>query len=105
MKYSPDIKTGSAPNKLEVKRNGALIEVYANSHLLASISDNSFIGRHYIGLIVTSYDQGYLDVRFDNFSISPIECAGTATMNSTESMSSSQSGSQFMFQEADKDFR
>ena len=103
--YSPHIKTGSAVNKLGVNRNGALIEVYANDHLLATIKDDSFIGKHYVGLIVSSYDQGYLDVRFDNLSIIPIECAGTTTLGAPDVMSSSASDPQFMFQETDKDFR
>jgi Tol biopolymer transport system component len=101
--YSPHIKTESAVNKLGVKRNGALIEVYANDHLLATIKDDSFIGKHYVGLIVTSYDQGYLDVRYDNFFIIPSECGGTTTLSMPGTTRLSTTSSKFFIQEGSKE--
>lgn len=100
--YSPLIKTGTAANLLEVKRNGALIDVFANGHQLASISDSTFTGKHSIGLISSSYDQGYLDVRFDNFYIIPSECGGTTTLSALEITGSSTTSPKF-FREGSKE--
>ena len=102
---SPYIKTGTAVNQLRVRREGVLIEVYANDHLLASISDNSFMGKHYLGLITSSFDQSYLDVRFDNFSITPTECGGTIVLSAQELSSTRPFAPRFISHEATKDLR
>jgi len=102
---SPFINMGTAANTLKVKREDELIEVYANDHLLASISDNSFVGQHYLGLIVSSFDQGNLDVRFDNFSITPAECGGTSVLSTQELSSTRPFAPRFISHEATKDLR
>ena len=100
--YSPYIKTGIGENQLEIKRAGTLIEVYANNHLLASIHDNSFIGKHYIGFIVTSYDQSYLDVRFDNYFLNPGACSSQSSLAAPEITRSSKVIPDFIIQESSK---
>jgi hypothetical protein len=102
---SPFINLGTAANNIKVRREGELIEVYANDHLLASISDNSFVGQHYLGLIVSSFDQGYLDVRFDNFSITPTECGGTSVLSAQELSSTRPFAPRFISHEANKNLR
>ncbi len=101
--HSQYINLGNGVNQLRVKRDGAQINIYANNHLLASISDSTFTGKHYLGLIISSFDQSYLDVRFDNFSVTPSECGDPSTLSVTGFTGTSTSGPQFMFQEASKD--
>lgn len=78
---SPYINTGKATNKLTIRREGALIEVYANDQLIASLSDGSFVGKHYLGLVITSYDQGNLDIHFDDFSSTIMGCESTTRLS------------------------
>ena len=61
-------------NRLKVKRDGALIEAYANGELLASVSDGSYTGVRHVGLIVATYDVQIADVFFDNFVVYPVTC-------------------------------
>ena len=100
--FSPYIQTGIGVNQLEVKRDGDFIEVFANNHSLASIHDDSFIGKHYIGFIVTSYDQSYLDVRFDNYFINPGACSRQSSLAAPEISSSSIVNPDFMIRESSK---
>jgi hypothetical protein len=52
-----------------------MIKAYANGFLLASLSDGTFTGRRHIALMVTSsYNEYNVDIRFDNFTISPLSC-------------------------------
>jgi hypothetical protein len=53
---SGHISTGTNWNRLKVIRNGANIAVYANSQLLATVSDSSFTGLRWIGLVAYSPD-------------------------------------------------
>ncbi len=100
--HSPYINTGNFVNQLGVRRDGALIEVFANNHKLAAISDGSFIGQHDVGMIATTFNESYLDVRFDNYYITPSECTGTSTLSAAEINSSGQADQRFMFQDATK---
>ena len=79
---SNNINTGTIMNRLKVKREGDLIEAYANEELLASISDGSYTGMRYVGLIVNSYDDPNVDVMFDNFAVYPITCNQAADQSS-----------------------
>jgi hypothetical protein len=78
--YSPAINQGSATNQIKIERNGALINAYANGQLLASVMDGTYTGSHYVGLVVISYDQENIDIRFDNFNVDPITCNGTQSL-------------------------
>jgi hypothetical protein len=40
------------------------------------VYDSVLSGSRYLGLIVWSYDQKNVDIRFDNFTVWPIECGG-----------------------------
>ena len=81
--YSPAIYQGSATNLIRVERSGASINTYANGQLLASVTDGSYTGFRYIGLIVFSYEQRNVDIRFDNFTVNPISCGGLNTALNT----------------------
>ena len=74
--YSSAIYQGIATNHIKVDRNGSSIEAYANGQLLASVSDSTYTGNGYLGLIVFSYEQPRVDIRFDNFIVNPINCGG-----------------------------
>ena len=87
---------------LKVKGDGALFEIYTNGHLLTSISEGAFSGMNYLGLIISSIDQAYLDVSFDNFSITPNECVGTTALSFSESRGRSSLNPQIMFEEKPK---
>ncbi len=76
--WSGAILTGTATNRIMVERNGSIINVYANGVLLASVSDNSYIGSRRVGLVVFSYDQNHVDVRYDNFVVYSVACGVTA---------------------------
>ena len=97
--YSPYINKSVAVIHLKVKRDGVPIEVYTNSHLLTTISEGSFFGMNYLGLIISSIDQAYLDVRFDNFYVTPSECIGKTTSSSSESRGRNSTNPHIMFEE------
>ena len=78
---SPYINAGTAANNIKVRREGTSIEVYANDHLIASLADGSFVGKYYLGLVITSYDQGNLDVHFDDFSSTTTGCESTTRLS------------------------
>lgn len=82
---SNSINPGITMNRLKVKREGDLIEAYANGELLASVSDGSYTGMRYVGLFVESYDVPNVDVMFDNFVVHPINCNQTAVQSSEAS--------------------
>jgi uncharacterized repeat protein (TIGR01451 family) len=64
-------------NRIQVVRTGAMISLYANSQLLATLTDSTYIGTRRIGLVVNS-GSSPLDVRFDDFSLAPPDCAAGA---------------------------
>lgn len=74
--YSPAIKLGFETNNIEIMRNEANINAYANGQLLASAIDSSYLGARYLGLVVMSYDEPNVDIRFDNFVVTTPGCAG-----------------------------
>jgi hypothetical protein len=76
---SGSINTGTAPNRLKVERNGSRIRAYANGQLLTSITDGTYTGQTQVGLIVTSYGEPNVDIRFDDFTVYPVTCGATAT--------------------------
>lgn len=73
---SPYINLDGATNHLTVKRDGAMIEVYSNDHLLTTIYDGSYLGPGYVGLIASTFDEDHLNVFYDNFTIRPRTCNG-----------------------------
>ncbi len=77
--YSEYVHQGSASNKIVVERNGSNIKAYANGNLLATVSDSFYTGPRYFGLIVWTYDQPNLDVRFDNYKVNPLICGGPSS--------------------------
>ena len=101
---SPFINTGNAQNKIEIRRDGPTIAVYANNHLLTAVNDDSYMGIHYVGLIVSTYDQGHVEVRFDNFYATPISCTDTPTLSAPDLTSSSQASSHFISRKGSKTF-
>jgi len=72
------INQGTVPNRLKVERNGATINVYANSQLLTSVSDGTYVGLRHTGVIAFSYDQPNVDARFDNFAVNALNCGASA---------------------------
>ncbi len=76
---SEHIKLGLSTNQIRIERSGSLIKAYVNQHLLASVSDASFTGPRYIGLIVSTQDQPNVDARFDNFAVYPSSCGETTS--------------------------
>jgi hypothetical protein len=74
------INTGTASNRLKVKRNGSLIEVYANNRLLRTVSDSRYTGLTQVGLINSSYGD-WVDIRFDNFTVYSAACDATTVMD------------------------
>ncbi len=80
---SSAIKQGSATNAIQVERNGAAIKVSANGQVLTSITDGTYSGSRYLGLIVFSYNQPNVDVRFDNFVVNQINCWGASSSSIT----------------------
>jgi hypothetical protein len=75
--FSSAIQPGSATNRIQVERNGATINTYANGQLLASVIDGTYTGSLFFGLAVLSFDQPRVDIRFDNFTVYPIDCKGS----------------------------
>ena len=54
---------------------------------------------YYLGLIISSIDQAYLDVRWDNFYITLSECIWKTTLSSSESRGSNSTNPHIMFEE------
>ena len=79
---SPHINAGTASNHIKLQRQGTSISAHANGHLLASITDSSYLGVRHVGLTASGYDQPNLDVRFDSFTVHPAGCGLTADYQS-----------------------
>jgi uncharacterized repeat protein (TIGR01451 family) len=75
---SGHISAGTDWNRLKVIRSGAGIAVYVNNQPLTTVSDNSFTGLRWIGLVAYSPDDSGLDARFDDFSLYPASCGANA---------------------------
>ena len=80
--YSPAIHQGTASNTISVLRDGYDIEAYANGVLLVSTHDAFFTGRLHLGLVNFSYSQPNVDIRYDNFKVSPLNCIDPEPMES-----------------------
>ncbi|MFH2101825.1 MAG: hypothetical protein ABIJ39_00505 [Chloroflexota bacterium] len=65
MTFSPAIVTGMGPNHLQVDCTGGQLSFYVNQQPLALLQDGS-IADGDIGLIAGSFDEGGVDVIFDN---------------------------------------
>ncbi|MCB0165329.1 MAG: PQQ-like beta-propeller repeat protein [Anaerolineae bacterium] len=88
---SPHIYLGQATNRLRIVRSGSQISAYANGQLLKSLSDSTFTGTRYLGVIVTSFDEPDIDVRFDNFTVDSATCDRGTTLYQ---VSTSEAGTQ-----------
>ena len=64
------------------------IEFYANGNLLTSPKSKINTGMGYLGLIVSSFDQGNVEAWFDNFYVDPIVCGSTTQLSLTQRMGS-----------------
>ena len=67
-RFAPAIKTGTATNRLQVRRNGSSFAVYANGQLLATGSDSVYSGPLKVG-IYAGTGSVPVTVRFDDFKI------------------------------------
>lgn len=75
------INTGTLTNHLEIRREGSLIQAYANDNLIADISDGTFTsGVRGTGMTAWTYGNINLDVRFDNFIVYPTTCEMTTEL-------------------------
>jgi hypothetical protein len=104
--FSTHINQGSDSNRIEVKRVGSSIEVYANQQLLTTLSDNTYTGLGYAGLITSSFNYSPVDARFDNFSVYPVECWATSTNSTSPGLTNEASGMKsglFKHLKSDKD--
>jgi|GEM_PF-1166959 len=69
--YSSAINQGGGSNHIAVNRIDSNIKLYINGSQVANINDGSFLGPgRDAGLLVRSFDEPPVDVRFDNFSAS-----------------------------------
>jgi hypothetical protein len=76
---SAAINLGSASNHLKVERYGSAIKAYVNGTLVANVTDGTYTGSRYFGLVAFTYPDNAsvdLDVRYDNFTVYPIACTG-----------------------------
>jgi len=80
--FATIIQMGTATNQLKIERNGSQIRVYANGQLLNILSDGNYTGSRSVGLIVSSYTQPNVDIRFDNFTLQPIACGASGASSS-----------------------
>jgi hypothetical protein len=80
--YSPAIHQGTESNRISVLRDWASIEAYANGVLLVKTSDAYFTGILHLGLINISYSQPNVDIRYDNFKVSPLNCMDNDALGS-----------------------
>jgi len=104
--FSPAIRQGNDANRIAIERNGSGIKAYANGSLLASLTDGTYQGSRYIGLIAISYGQPGLDVRFDNFTVTPIVCGSDEpNTEAADTWSPSPPPDYFMIDPADLDFQ
>jgi hypothetical protein len=106
VKYSPVINKSTELNQIMVKRVGTLIEVYANGNLLTSITDKTYTGLGYVGLIVSSFEEIKVEARFDNFYVNPITCGTSSQTSAVQTFASLNARpAQFMYLENETKFR
>jgi len=66
------VRLGESTNLLRVECRGPYFRFYVNDELLADIEDDTFHSGS-VGLAASSYDEGGVEVRFDNLLVRPIE--------------------------------
>jgi hypothetical protein len=106
VEFSPFINKSTELNQLKVKQAGDSIEFYANGNPLSPPKSNINTGMGYVGLIVSSFDQGNVEARFDNFYVDPLACDSTTQLSPTQTRIGMNSQvEQSMFLEKDNKFR
>ncbi len=106
VEFSPLINKSTEVNRLKVKRAGTSIEVYANGNLLTSLTDKTYTGMGYVGLIVSSFNQVNVEARFDNFYVDPLVCGSNSQLSPFQTRKGMDSQvEQAMFFENDNKFR
>jgi hypothetical protein len=68
----PSVEQGQSTNHLRLFADGATISMYANGELLATVPDNTF-RRGDIGLMAGSFEEGGVEIAFDNLKVAEIE--------------------------------
>ena len=68
MRYSSAIQTGVAINHLRAECQGSTLRFYINDSPVALVDDLDFTDGD-VGLLAGTFDQGELDVLFDNFQV------------------------------------
>jgi Tol biopolymer transport system component len=81
------INEGTATNRLKVERNGSLIKAYINDQLITMGTDGTYTGLRRLGLIVNSYDEPNVDIRFDNFKVYPPICGSMSGLSGSGQLS------------------
>ena len=68
------VKNWSSKNRLEVIRQGDLIQIWCNDRILPGGEDlrDSRLGDGYVGLMVTSYEFSDGEMQFDEFELTPL---------------------------------
>ncbi|NIM94746.1 MAG: hypothetical protein GTO18_13680 [Anaerolineales bacterium] len=74
--WSGLIKQGSATNRIQIVRDGSTIDAYVNGYMVTSITDSTYLGSRYVGVMAYAYELPNVDVRFDNFQVYPLTCGG-----------------------------
>jgi len=95
---SSAIQQGTATNHISVERNGASIIASANDQLLASVSDSTYIGSLYLGLINYTFGYENADIRYDNFRVDSLTC------NAVQSLGDLTNGGSASWSELPQDF-
>jgi hypothetical protein len=70
------LKPGDEKNLLMVRREGPMIHVFANGHLLLSKESAELAGPGYTGVVASVYDAPTAFDYFDNFNLRPAQCGG-----------------------------
>jgi len=68
LEYKPELRQGRGERRLRAECVGIDLRFYVDDDLLASVVDADFT-RGDVGLMVGSYDQPGIDIRFDNFTV------------------------------------
>jgi hypothetical protein len=73
----------NATNHLAVIRKASSIALYANSHLLATATDDTYHGT-WLGMVSFAYNTPDYDTRYDNFAVYPDNCNPTLAVGSRQ---------------------
>jgi hypothetical protein len=77
--------TGEA-NHLEVVRTGARIQASINGRALIDTQDDAMMGSLRVGLMVVAFDWTNVDGRFDNFTVTPLNCPSASAVGDRASL-------------------